>query len=414
MLLKTLEEGQFSHHVRRDILEKADLTRQEKAFTERLFYGVLEQVIFLDWIIASYSSVKPKKIKPVIRNILRLSIYQILFMDSVPDHAAINEAAKLAAKRGYKGLIPFVNGLLRAFQRGGIKPGMPEHVKHADPLWLYDLEVKELGKKKADLFFDTVSSSQQPLYARLSLSLETKENICRMLEEDGVSVEEVPEIPEAVRLKDVSDLTGLKAFQEGLIYLQDLSSMQVARAAKDVLKEADHILDVCAAPGGKSLHLAELFPKAKILSRDLTEEKKGLIEENIKRSRLKNIEAEVWDALKPDPAKQGKEDLVLADLPCSGLGVIGRKPEIRLRVTEEDLKELSLLQRQILTVVQEYVRLGGILIYSTCTVDRMENQDNAAWFAENFPFEKLREKQFLPGEEDCDGFYLACFRRKEA
>lgn len=136
-----------------------------------------------------------------------------------------------------------------------------------------------------------------------------------------------------------------------------------------------------------------------------------LIEENIKRSGAKNIQAETFDALVLDEPRKGKMDIVLADLPCSGLGVIGRKADIKLRLSEEDLTELAELQRKILEVVNQYVKPGGILIYSTCTVNRKENRENAVWFEENYPFEMLYERQFLPGQDECDGFYLTVFQK---
>ena len=415
MLVDTIEKRAFSHIVLNQAFSSYTLSHQDMVFLGRLYHGTLERLIYLDWIISSYSSVKLNKMKPVIRNILRMSIYQMLFMDAVPDRAAVSEAVRLTKKKGLKGLAPFVNGLLRAFQRGGIKPGMPENVKHSAPLWLYELEVKELGKKRADAFFDASSDAEPKLYVRMNLNAASKEEIIQMLEKDGACVEEVSDVKEALKLSHVGELTELSAFKKGFVSVQDLSSMYVGKMAAE-FSNADsvrQILDVCAAPGGKSLHLAERFPDAYVSARDLSEAKVKLIEENIKRSGLKNIQAEVFDALVLDEPRKEKMDIVLADLPCSGLGVIGRKADIKLRVTEEDLHELSKLQRQILEVVSQYVKPGGILIYSTCTVNQKENQENAAWFLEEYPFEKLYERQFIPGEDECDGFYLTVFRKAD-
>ena len=416
MLVDTIEKRAFSHIVLNQAFSSYTLNHQEKIFAGRLYHGVLERVFYLDWIISSYSSVKINKMKPVIRNILRMSLYQMLFMDAVPDHAAINEAVRLTKKKGLKGLAPFVNGLLRAFQRGGIKPGMPEHIKHSAPLWLYELEVKELGKKEADAFFDAACNPEPVLYVRMNLREKEAEEIIEVLAADGCRAEQVPEVKEALKLSTVGELTELSAFKKGLITVQDLSSMYVGKLAAE-FSDPDsvrQILDVCAAPGGKSLHLAEIFPDAFVCARDLSEAKVKLIEENIRRSGAKNIQAEAFDALVFDEPRKEKMDIVLADLPCSGLGVIGRKADIKLRLTEDDLTELAELQRQILEVVSQYVKPGGILIYSTCTVNRKENQENAEWFQENHPFEEICERQFLPGQEECDGFYLAVFRKNGA
>ncbi|MBR3244407.1 MAG: methyltransferase domain-containing protein [Parasporobacterium sp.] len=440
MLTATLDEGAFSHLVRNQTLKGLEIDPRDLLFIERLFHGTLEQVIFLDWIISSYSSIKIAKMKPVIRNILRMSIYQMLFMDSVPDHAAINEAVKLTRTRGYRGLSPFVNGLLRSFQRGGVKPGMPRNVKYSAPLWLYDKMVCELGQEKAEAFFDSACQPKNEIYARLSTFRAPAEDIIRMLQIDGCEVFPVPNVPEAVKLKKAQKLTELNAFRQGLVFVQDLNSIRVGRIAAELAKPlrreseageeitvskedfsenvpvppVTQIIDVCAAPGGKSLHLADLFPKAEVIARDLSQNKVDLIEENIQRSQSKNVRVEVHDALVFDETLAGKADIVLADLPCSGIGVIGRKPDIKLRLKEEDLKELAELQQKILDVVSGYVREGGLLIFSTCTINRTENQDNAEWFLENHSFVKIEEKQFLPGQDEGDGFYIAAFRKTDA
>ena len=199
---------------------------------------------------------------------------------------------------------------------------------------------------------------------------------------------------------------------EGLYQVQDLSSMQVALWSE--VKEGDQVLDVCAAPGGKSIHIAELLNgTGHVEARDLTEYKVALIRDNIERSGLTNINAVCQDAAIYDPHKKETADIVIADLPCSGLGILGKKPDLKSKMTVEMAKGLADLQRQILTVVHNYVKPGGKLLYSTCTINREENEDNTAWFVENFPeFEKIREKQMLPGSDMGDGFYIAEFRKQ--
>lgn len=195
-------------------------------------------------------------------------------------------------------------------------------------------------------------------------------------------------------------------------------------------KAGDRCLDICAAPGGKSLQLADLLSgTGSVEARDLTEYKLELLEDNIARSGFSNITARQWDATIPDPSMKGQADVVLADLPCSGLGVLGRKKDIRYRVQEEDLHALAALQRQILTCAADYVKPGGTLVYSTCTINKEENEENLCWFTAHFPFEpvslddRLPEAlksettkdgylQLLPGTHPCDGFFLAKLRRK--
>ena len=180
------------------------------------------------------------------------------------------------------------------------------------------------------------------------------------------------------------------------------------------IKEGDYVLDVCAAPGGKATHAAmKLHKTGWVQARDLTAYKVSMIEENIERLGLTNIEAVVWDATSPDPEMKEKADVVIADLPCSGLGVIGRKSDIKYRITEESLAQVEALQREILSVVHTYVKPGGTLMYSTCTVNRRENEENKEWFLANYPFEMMEEKLMLPGKEDSDGFYMVRLKRKE-
>ena len=206
-------------------------------------------------------------------------------------------------------------------------------------------------------------------------------------------------------------LMKLPSFRKGYYQVQDISSMQVAGWAD--VKAGDYIIDVCAAPGGKAIHLAEaLRGTGHVEARDLTDYKVQIMQDNIMRSGLSNIETVRMDARRLDEASVGKADIVIADLPCSGLGVLGRKPDLKYKMTPEKQKELTALQREILSVVKEYVKSGGRLLYSTCTIHRGENEDNAGWFVRQNPeFGLIREQQMLPGRDGGDGFYIAVFHR---
>ena len=194
--------------------------------------------------------------------------------------------------------------------------------------------------------------------------------------------------------------------------MQDLSSMQVALWAEP--KKGDSVIDVCAAPGGKAIHMAELLRgTGYVEARDLTEYKVNLIRENIMRSGLLNIEAKCQDATVFDSESVNKADIVIADLPCSGLGVLGKKPDLKYKMTESMQKELEQLQRKILSVVQAYVKPGGRLLYSTCTINRGENEENARWFVNQYPeYHMVKDRQMLPGIDAGDGFYIAMFQRR--
>ncbi len=416
MLVETMEKQGFSHILIQDAFSRYDLDAQEKAFVERLYRGTLEQILYLDFIIEPFVKGGRKKTKPVIWNILRMSLYQMMFMDSVPDRAAIYEGVRLTEKRGFRNLKGFVNAVLRNVQRGPLPESVPEHIRLSEPKWLYDRMVKQEGKETATLFFESANKPDKWVCARLNLKEKKKEEILALLADDSCQVKDVAGISEAVYLKNSSDLTSLSAFQEGLLFFQDSSAMYPASLLEQFAnRETVHmILDVCAAPGGKALHLAEKYPNAQIVARDISDSKVALIEENAKRMRADQVKAQVWDATILDKEMLQKADIVIADLPCSGLGDIGSKPEIRYRVKEEDIRTLSVLQRDILETVQSYVAEEGFLSYSTCTVTREENEENAQWFCSQFPFELLAERRFLPGIDDCDGAYVALFRRKKA
>ena len=416
MLVETMEKQGFSHILIQDAFSRYDLDPQEKAFVERLYRGTLEQILYLDHILEPFVKGGRKKTKPVIWNILRMSLYQMLFMDSVPDRAAIYEGVRLTEKRGFRNLKGFVNAVLRNVQRGSLPENIPEYVRLSEPKWLYERMVKQEGQETATLFFEAANRPDKWVCARLNLKEKKKDEILALLEEDSCQVRDVEGIPEAVYLKNSNDLTALKAFQEGLLFFQDSSAMYPASLLEKFARREtiNQILDVCAAPGGKALHLAEKYPNAQILARDISESKVALIEDNAKRMRTAQVRTQVWDATVLDQEMLQNADIVIADLPCSGLGDIGSKPEIRYRVTEDDIRTLSGLQRDILETVQSYVAKEGFLSYSTCTVTREENEENAQWFCTQFPFELLAERRFLPGIDDCDGAYVALFRRKKA
>ena len=431
-LLLEIEREQVPSHVAiRRMLEKYQyLSAGERRFISRLTRGTLERQITLDWMIERFSSVKIKKMKPVIRTILRMSVYQIKYMDGVPESAVCNEAVKLAKKRGFKNLSGFVNGILRNMIRNPEKLKVPEDdlpVCYSQPRWLADYWEQCYGRENTVKMFEWFLR-EQPLTVRLRKNGLTPEMFQKRMEIQGVEAVQNPLIPEAFSLKGFDHLGALPEFRDGLCTVQDVSSMLAAKAAG--VKPTDKVIDVCAAPGGKSIQISELLAEGgKIISRDLTESKVALIEENIQRMKAQHILAECQDALMYVPADKASADIVIADLPCSGLGVIGRKADIKYRVTLEDIKALSKLQREILTVVSAYVKPGGCLIYSTCTVTSEENEENVRWFQEHFPFEAeslaefLPERisadtvkrgyiQLMPGEYGTDGFFIARFRRR--
>ena len=437
MLLSVSQEEHYSHLVLRETLDKYQfLLKQDRAFITRTFEGTIENRIKIDYWIDQVSSVKVNKMKPVIREIIRSAVYQIVYMDSVPDSAACNEAVKLAQKKGFYSLKGFVNGVLRSISR--MKNNLPlpakDHpkaflsVKYSMPEWLVEKWINAYGEEITEkILKDFLEEHATTVRVRTFCS--DIDMTLNMLKEDGVTVEKAPYVDTAYAISGYDHIPGLRAFREGRIQVQDVSSMLVSVCANPQL--GDTVLDICAAPGGKSLHMADLLQgTGNVQARDLTEYKVGLIQQNIERCGVINAEAVRQDATVFDRKSVEKYDIVLADVPCSGLGVIGKKTDIKYRMDPDKIRDLVQLQRQILHNAASYVKPGGILIYSTCTVCDEENQQNVKWLTRHYPFHaesldpylppQLRSDQtqwgmlqLLPGIHKTDGFFLARLKKEE-
>lgn len=420
ILLSVTRDGEFSHIAIRNVLDKYRyLPRQERAFITRLSQGTLERMVELDYIINQFSKTKINKMKPAIRAILRSGVYQLKYMDSVPDSAACNEAVKLAVRRGFSGLKGFVNGVMRSIARNQDhiiwpdvekEPAAALSVRYSMPEWLTERFLKQFGKERCVHILEAFLE-ERPTSVRVDTNRISIEQIRTSLEKQGICVTENGKLPYALGISGYEALDEIPEFEEGLLYAQDIASMMAVEQADP--KEGDFVLDVCAAPGGKSIHIAQkLNGTGSVEARDLTAYKVDMIEENIQRCKAANMSAKVWDALVFDVQMEEKADIVIADLPCSGLGVIGTKTDIKYNASEEKIRELSKLQRQILDTVWRYVKPGGTLMYSTCTVTPEENQDNAAYFAARHPEFELEFMQQLLPDEGWDGFFIARFHRK--
>lgn len=412
------------------------MEKQDRAFLTRLCQGTMEHQIQIDYIINRFSKVKITKCKPVIRAILRMGVYQLKFMDHVPDSAVCNEAVKLAKKRGFRNLSGFVNGVLRNIARNLDQISYPDEkkepvkalsIRYSMPEWLilqwiniYDIDVT---KRMLQSFLEV-----SPTTIRVQLQNCSLEDVRESLQKEQVQVMSGNFMPEALRISGYDYLEDLEAFREGAFVIQDESSMLVGQLADP--KEGMLVLDVCSAPGGKALHMADkLHGSGRVIARDLTQYKVDLIEENRERMGCDCLTTEVFDALEEDSSLIGKADIVIADVPCSGLGIIGKKHDIKYNVTEEKIKELVQIQRNIVSVAIKYLKSSGILMYSTCTISQSENIENVQWMLDHFGlelvgFENLMPDslsvetakdgyiQLLPGVHPCDGFFIAKLRRK--
>lgn len=424
LLLEWEREKTFSHKLIRDVLNKYDyLSGQEKAFIKRLSEGTIERQIELDYIIDKVSSVPVRKMKPLIRVLMRMAVYQIFYMDGVPDAAAVSEAVKLAGKRKFQNLKGFVNGVLRnvvkqketiAYPDQGTEPQKALSVKYSMPLWLIEFWEKQYGREQTEKILKGLLEVR-PVTIRFAASVEEaqRREWISQVESMGVTVKKHPKVSYALDLYGAEGVASLPGYEEGIFTVQDASSMLAVEAAE--IEPGDLVLDICAAPGGKTMLAAEkVLPGGSVLSRDVSDQKVWQIEENIERMHLSNVKCEVYDATVYDFAMEGKADVVIADVPCSGLGVMGKKRDIKYHVTPEGLQSLLQLQKEIVNNAVKYVKEGGILLYSTCTINKAENEEMAEWICSRFGFRQEHAQQLFPGGGENDGFFFARLRKTKA
>lgn len=456
VLLSMEREKEYSNQLLRAVLDKYDyLDTREKAFIKRVTEGTVERQIELDYYLNHFSSVPVRKMKPLIRCLLRMSVYQLLYMDTVPDSAVCNEACKLAGKRSFQNLRGFVNGVLRSIAREKGKLPRPDSdkepllflsVRYSMPEWIVQMWLDEYGREITETLLKGLMKIH-PVSLRFSqkTDMPEREKLLHLIAETGAEWRQSHYLPCLYTLEKCAGVGSLPGFAEGRFTVQDASSALAVEAAG--IQKGDFVIDACAAPGGKSMLAAE--KGARVLSRDVSEQKTALIEENKERMGLSNLEVQVYDATLFDASCRECADVLLLDVPCSGLGVLGKKRDIKYHVTEEGLKNLSELQKSILRASWEYVKPGGILLYSTCTINTEENEKMVRFITESFPFEPVslsgrlpesvltekrnlenaRERygkplsaalteeeraaciQLLPGFMETDGFFIACFRR---
>lgn len=408
-----------------------DMTVQDENFTREIVYGVLENKIYIDYILSKASKIKEKKIHPAILEILRLGIYQIVFMDKVPTSAAVNESVKLAKKYGHKGTIGFVNGVLRNISRNIDDFTRIEtddktkylSIKYSHP----DFLVKRFIEKHGYEFTEEIlkaNNSTPKLNIRVNTLKTTKKDLVNKLRSYDLIVDEGKYSRDTLIIHNPSNITNIKEFKEGHFTIQDESSALVGQIMAP--EEGSSLIDVCSAPGGKATHMAQIMNnKGKILARDFYDHKIKLINENKERLGIDIMDTQKYDALELDNDLIGKFDYCLVDAPCSGFGLIRRKPEIKWNRTEQDIDDLSNLQLSILEVSKNYVKNNGVLLYSTCTILDEENIDVIEKFIKKNPEFKLvsiEDKmynsenintledgymQLYPNIHDTDGFFIA-------
>lgn len=434
-LLQVETNEGYSNIVIDKALKSAGLDARDAALATQLFYGVLEKRLRLDYAIARFSKLPLSKLDARVLEILRIAVYQILFLEKIPKSAAVNEAVNLAKEGKSVKASGFINGILRSLSRADPEKLLPDAKKdplryqsmfYSCPEWLISLWKSSYGEACTEGLLES-TLIRAPIFLRVNTQKISVEELMRILENSAVKVNAIIEVPGAIRLENAGSVASLPGFGEGLFHIQDLSS-QICCLLADP-KPGSKVIDVCSAPGGKAFTLAEWMKDSGILlAFDKYKGKVGLIRSGAQRLGLSCIQASVRDALEaegsPDPA-----DIVLCDAPCSGLGILRRKPEIRYK-EKASLDSLPDLQYRILYQSSKLCRPGGKLIYSTCTLNPAENGEVAGRFLqENEEFEPLplelpdklirgipepeNQCTLFPHLHQTDGFFLSAFRRRE-
>jgi 16S rRNA (cytosine967-C5)-methyltransferase len=440
--VKVAEAGAYSNLQLNRSLQEAQLSRQDAALATELVYGTIQHQRTLDYRLAGLVAKGLDKLAPWVHQLLRMSTYQLLYLDRVPAHAAVNEAVQIAKKRGHAGISGMVNGVLRNMERR--LDEMKQPIQEADPVkrigiahsypdWLVKRWIELYGEQTAEAICAT---GNEPPHSSLRINRLriSREKALASMVESGYEAAESPLTSSGVIVSGGGNLAQTDGYSAGLWSLQDESSMLVAEVCAP--QPGMTVLDCCAAPGGKSAHLAEIMEdRGRIVANDLHEHKRALIEEQAKRLGLASVQAVTGDAAElASRYPQQSFDLVLLDAPCTGFGVIRRKPEIKWTKTPDDVHAIAELQARLLAEAAKLVKPGGTLVYSTCTIEREENEEQIKVFLQKQPsfhldpawpqhiLAPLRESgvigdtfagfaQLLPQHFGSDGFFIARLTR---
>ncbi len=421
ILNKIQRDESYSNLALDSALDKAETDIKEKRFISALVYGVTERRITLDYNLSLYLSQPLKKLKPQVLTALRLGAYQILFMDKIPDSAAVNESVKLVKKNGAAFASGLVNAVLHKIVKNGLKTDGSMSVKYSAPEWLCKMWSESYGRENAEKLLEASFGSVDNTL-RVNTTKTNAEELCDILLKEGFCCEKSNAVEAALIVKSGGAVHKSQAYSDGLFHVQDIAS-QLCCKALDV-NEGETVIDICAAPGGKTFTLSELMNNTgKIVSCDIYPQRLKLISDGAVRLGLSNIETAQNDG-EAFNSSLPAADKILCDVPCSGLGVIRKKPEIRFKKSEE-VDKLMNLQYSILCVSSRYLKVGGKLVYSTCSLNPEENEKIINKFlAEHEDFKSVRVlpqvKRYaedtdyitlMPHIHDCDGFFISCIEK---
>ena len=421
ILNKIQRDNSYSNLALDHALDKADTDNKDKNFVSALVYGVTERRITLDYNLSLYLSQPIKKLKPEVLTALRLGAYQILFMDKIPVSAAVNESVKLSKKNGAAFASGLVNAVLRKIISNGLKTDGSMSVNYSAPEWLCDMWCRSYGRENAEKLLEA-SFGAVDTVLRVNTEKIDADNLINLLAEEGFDCEIGGNVENSAVVKSGGAVHKTEAYKNGLFHVQDAASQLCCKALG--VQENETVIDICAAPGGKSFTLAENMKNTgRIISCDIYEHRLKLISDGAERLGLTNIETVRNDGnvFNPDFPLADK---ILCDVPCSGLGVIRKKPEIRFKKSEE-VDKLQDLQYSIMCISSRYLKIGGVMVYSTCSLNPNENEKIVEKFlTEHDNFEGVRVLSdisrygvdtdyltLMPHIHGCDGFFISAVRR---
>ena len=412
-LLKIETEKAYSNLTLNNLLSISQLSDLDKALCTSIFYGVLDRKITIDYVIKKFITTPIKKVKPYTLTILRSAIYQIMYMDKIPCSAVVNESVTLIKQSGEAYNSGFVNGVLRNFLRQGIT--LPNgndinsiSVLYSCPAQIVSMLIRDNGIENTKEFLKN-SLVAPPTFIRVNTNKTNTNELSLFLSKYGVS-SDITNVPNALSVKSLKNVEQIEEFKQGLFHVEDLSCQHALQSLD--IKKNSRVLDVCAAPGGKTFTAAQEAFKGQVTSCDLYEHRVKLINDGAKRLGLDNIKAFVNDSTKFNQGF-GLFDRIICDVPCSGIGVIRRKPDIKYK-SLNDIDELVNIQKAILINSLKYLDNNGKLLYSTCTINSNENREVVDFaLSQNSNYELVYEHTYLPHIDGGDGFYAAIITKKE-
>ncbi|MBQ6885848.1 MAG: 16S rRNA (cytosine(967)-C(5))-methyltransferase RsmB [Clostridia bacterium] len=404
--------GAYSNITLNKYFSENDLSATDKSLATALFYGVLDRTITLDFVLSQYIKTSLKKVQPLALEILREALYQIMYMDKIPDSAAVNEAVKLIKNSKHKHLSGFVNGVLRSILREGIKlPNISDSkslsVIYSCPEWIIKSFIADYGFENTTQLLE-YSLHTPPVTLRVNTLKTNVTDLTEKLLKENISVCST-KVENALEIVGGIDVTKSASYLNGLFHVQDISSQTVVSVLAPQPNE--NVLDICAAPGGKTFTMAQYMKNSgKITACDLYEKRVGLIQKGANRLGITNIKVMQNDATAINNTFENF-DAILCDVPCSGLGVIRRKPEIKYKDITE-YKDITLIQSKILENSAKYLKQNGRILYSTCTLRKCENEDIIQRFLDKHPQYELKyQRTFMPHIDGSDGFYCALLQK---